>query len=176
MTSRFDSEREYPEGTQALGAAPARLTQCAIPRLEHIEKFYVAGLSVPASHCESETCAARMFDLWCEFFERRIYRRSEHRSTDRRLFGVLRGRDLSGPGVPSVTVGCSVTSPRQGVCVEAGRYLVFSGSGTMPALTQSLWTSIKHYFNCHPELRRRLRSDFEAFSGPTEVAIHVGIV
>lgn len=146
------------------------------PRLAHIEAFHVAGLSLNASHGESETRVARTFNLWCEFFERRIYRQLGHRSTDRRLFGVFRGNGLSLSGGASVTVGCAVTSPQQGVRIEAGRYLIFSGSGKMPALTQLLWTSVRHYFSCHPDLRRRWRSDFEAFTGPDEVAIHVGVV
>jgi predicted transcriptional regulator YdeE len=61
------------------------------------------------------------------------------------------------------------------VPIEAGDYLVFSGQGEMPQMVLAVWQSIWQYFEQHPEIRRTYRSDFEAYSGPEQVAIHIGV-
>ena len=40
----------------------------------------------------------------------------------------------------------------------------------------AVWETIWHYFDAHPEIKRRYQSDFEAYSGPDQVAIHIGVL
>ena len=60
--------------------------------------------------------------------------------------------------------------------IEAGDYLVFTGRGEMPQMMLAVWQAIWQYFDEHPEIRRSYRSDFEAYSGPDRVAVHIGVI
>jgi hypothetical protein len=46
----------------------------------------------------------------------------------------------------------------------------------MPQMVVSLWEAIWQYFEQHAGIRRSYRSDFEAYSGPDQVAIHIGVI
>ena len=59
--------------------------------------------------------------------------------------------------------------------IEGGDYLVFTGQGEMPQMVLAVWQTIWQYFEAHPEIKRLYRSDFEAYSGPEQVAIHIGV-
>ena len=62
------------------------------------------------------------------------------------------------------------------VQIEGGDYLVFNGQGQMPQMVLEVWQAIWQYFEQHPHIRRRYCTDFEAYSGPEEVAIHIGVL
>ena len=46
----------------------------------------------------------------------------------------------------------------------------------VPQMVLAVWETIWHYFDAHPEIKRRYQSDFEAYSGPDQVAIHIGVL
>jgi predicted transcriptional regulator YdeE len=74
-----------------------------------------------------------------------------------------------------VTAGVAVSGSEGSRAVEAGDYLVFTGQGEMPQMVIATWQRIWQYFEAHPEVTRRYRSDFEAYEGPDKVAIHIGV-
>jgi hypothetical protein len=45
----------------------------------------------------------------------------------------------------------------------------------MPQMLIDAWQRIWQYFEAHPTITRRYRSDFEAYDGPDKVAIHIGV-
>jgi len=145
------------------------------PRLERLKSFSVSGLTErTCMAAERDSDAARVTQLWLRFFEEDAFERPA-RTTDARLFGVYTGYDADGPGSFDITAGVAVHEGAPLVHVEGGEYLVFSGRGPMPDLVLALWRDVDSYFEQHPELRRRFHSDFEAYSGPAQVAVHVGV-
>ena len=147
------------------------------PQLLRQPGFNIAGLTVRTSHRdEREPHSARVRKLWTRFFDERVYAVTPNRVDDMRLYGVYSSYESDAHGAYDLTTGVAVSGGPSAVKVEAGDYLVFSGQGQMPHLTLSLWESIWQYFEQHPEIRRSYRSDFEAYSGPDRVAIHIGVI
>jgi predicted transcriptional regulator YdeE len=70
----------------------------------------------------------------------------------------------------------AVSQGRSAVKIETGDYLVFTGQGEMPQMVLAAWQAVWQYFEQHPEIRRSYKSDFEAYSGPDQVAIHIGVM
>ncbi len=144
-------------------------------RLHH-EAFHVAGLTVrTTNHDESDRATARLGKLWGRFFDEETYASTPHRSGDKRIFGVYSNYESDAQGAFDVTAGVAVAPGAGCVAIEAGEYLVFSARGPMPQLVIGAWQRIWQYFEAHPEIVRRYRSDFEAYDGPDAVAIHIGI-
>lgn len=86
------------------------------------------------------------------------------------LWGLLNyASDAGGPF--DVTAGSAAES---GLHIQPGRYLVFQARGAMPAAVIAGWQAIWAYFEQHPEIERRFLTDFEAYTGPEAVDIHIG--
>ena len=147
------------------------------PQQQRLEPFRVAGLTARTSNRdESDPEAARIGFLWNRFFGERVYEKTPHRIDDMRLYGVYSDYEADAHGAFDITTGVAVADGPASVRIEGGNYLVFSARGEMPRMVTELWDQIWAYFEAHPEIQRRYRSDFEAYSGPDEVAIHIGIV
>jgi predicted transcriptional regulator YdeE len=146
------------------------------PQLQHLDAFRVAGLTArTCNRDEKDPQMARIGNLWGRFFDERIYERTPHRMSDMRLFSVYSAYEADAHGAFDITTGVAVSDGPSAVRIEDGDYLVFTGQGQMPQMVLDVWKTIWQYFGEHPELRRRYRSDFEAYSGPEQVAIHVGV-
>lgn len=147
------------------------------PQLQRLDPFKVAGLTARTTNRdESDPQAARIGTLWDRFFGERIYEKTPHRVDDMRLYGVYSGYEADVHGAFDITTGVAVADGPASVRIEGGNYLVFSAKGQMPQMVIDLWDTIWAYFDAHPEIQRRYRSDFEAYSGPEEVAIHIGVL
>lgn len=147
------------------------------PQLQRLDPFKVAGLTARTTNRdESDPQAARIGTLWDRFFGERIYEKTPHRVDDMRLYGVYSGYEADVHGAFDITTGVAVADGPASVRIEGGDYLVFSAKGQMPQMVIDLWDTIWAYFDAHPEIQRRYRSDFEAYSGPEEVAIHIGVL
>jgi len=146
------------------------------PQRHHIDDFHVAGLSTRTSNRdERDPQIARIGPLWDRFFDERIYEKTPHRLPDMRLFSVYSAYETDAHGAFDVTTGVAVSSGTSAIRIEGGDYLVFTAKGQMPQLVLAVWSTIWQYFRDHPEVERRYRSDFEAYSGPEEVAVHIGV-
>jgi predicted transcriptional regulator YdeE len=144
------------------------------PQLRHHEAFKVAGLRARASHGDdSDVQLAHIGGLWDRFFDERVYERTPHRTRDMRLYGVYSGYESD---AFDVTTGVAVSKGEAVARIEAGDYLVFDGRGDMPRMIQEVWQAVSDYFAAHPDIRRSYRSDFEAYSGPDRVAVHIGVI
>jgi len=147
------------------------------PQRQRLDAFRVAGLTARTSNRdESDPEAARIGELWGRFFGERIYEKLPQRADDARLYGVYSAYESDAAGAFDITAGVAVHSGPATVRIEGGDYLVFTGQGEMPQMVLAVWQAIWQYFETHPEIRRRYLSDFEAYSGPDQVAIHIGIL
>jgi predicted transcriptional regulator YdeE len=146
------------------------------PQLQRLESFNVAGVTARTTNRdESDPQVAQIGTLWNRFFDERIYEKTPHRMNDMRLFGVYSAYEADARGAFDITTGVAVSGGPSTVRIEGGDYLVFTGRGEMPQMVLSVWKSIWQYFDDHPGIVRCYRSDFEAYSGPDQVAIHIGI-
>lgn len=147
------------------------------PQLRRLDAFNVAGLTTrTCNRDESDPQAARIGTLWDRFFGERVYEKLPQRVDDMRLFGVYSAYETDAHGAFDITTGVAVADAPSAVRIEGGDYLVFSGQGEMPQMVLAVWQAIWHYFEAHPEIQRRYQSDFEAYSGPDQVAIHIGVI
>jgi len=146
------------------------------PQLRRLGAFNVAGVTARTTHRdESDPGAAQIGALWERFFEERVYEKTPHRMNDMRLFGVYSACEEDARETFDITTGVAVSDGPSAVRIEGGDYLVFTGQGEMPQMVLAVWKAIWQYFEEHPEIKRRYRSDFEAYSGPEQVAIHIGV-
>ncbi|MGJ7506908.1 GyrI-like domain-containing protein [Variovorax sp. GT1P44] len=136
------------------------------PQLQRLDSFNVAGVTARTTNRdESDPQAAQIGTLWTRFFDERIYEKTPHRVNDMRLFGVYSAYEADAHGAFDITTGVAVSDGPSAVRIE----------GEMPQMVLSVWNAIWQYFDEHPEIKRRYRSDFEAYSGPEQVAIHIGV-
>ncbi len=146
------------------------------PARQHHDAFQVAGLTARTTNREeNDPATARIGALWGRFFGEQTYESTPHRTGDSRIFGVYTAYESDAHGAFDLTVGVAVSGGTGGVSVEAGDYLVFTGQGEMPHMVIATWQRIWQYFETHPDIARRYRSDFEAYEGPDKVAIHIGV-
>lgn len=146
------------------------------PQLQRLDAFNVAGLTARTTNRdENNPQAARISTLWNRFFDERIYEKTPHRIADMHLYGVYTAYETDADGAFDITTGVAVADGPEAVRIEGGDYLVFAGQGAMPQMVLAAWQAIWQYFDAHPEIKRRYRSDFEAYSGPEQVAIHIGV-
>lgn len=158
-------------------------------RTVHISAFQVTGLSVRTCNSdEADPGSARIGPLWDRFFSQSWERHLPPAGHDGRLYGVYSAYESDASGAFDVTAGVATAhsaggsagegggAQAQRVPVQAGQYLVFSGQGAMPQMVIDTWSEIWHYFANNPQVQRRFGTDFEAYSGPDQVDIHIGIV
>lgn len=145
------------------------------PIRQHQDAFSVAGLATRTTNREeSDPQTARIAPLWGRFFAEDLMGQTPHRTPDPRNFGVYSGYESDANGAYDLTVGVAVAQGAS-VDVEAGDYLVFLADGPVPFSVLSAWQRVWQYFDAHPEIQRRYRSDFEAYKSPTEAAVYIGV-
>jgi predicted transcriptional regulator YdeE len=146
------------------------------PVRQHHDAFQVAGLVARTTNREEDDPAtARIGALWRRFFSEQTYASTPNRTSDLHIFGVYSAYESDAHGAFDITVGVAVSDGAGSVTIEAGDYLVFNGQGEMPQMVIATWQRIWQYFEAHPEIARRYRTDFEAYEGPDKVAIHIGV-
>ena len=96
------------------------------------------------------------------------------------MYGVYSAYESDYTGAFDVTVGATVaeagnSGPWHTVKIQPGEYLVFAAKGAMPLAVIQTWGAVWQFFQDHPDIQRSYVTDFEAYHGPDEVAIHIGI-
>lgn len=146
------------------------------PLRQHHDAFRVSGLTARTTNREeNDPATARIGALWNRFFGEQTYESTPQRTGDTRIFSVYSAYESDAHGAFDVTAGVAVSAGADSVAIESGDYLVFTGRGEMPQMVIATWQRIWQYFEAHPEVVRRYRSDFEAYEGPDAVAIHIGV-
>lgn len=164
----------------------------------HVPAFQVVGISVRTRNSdEMDPATARIGNLWDRFFSQSWERNLPGPGRDGRIYGVYSAYESNAQGAYDMTAGVAMPPPAGHrddggdgadravatasgtVCVVpvlAGNYLVFNGQGPMPQMVIDTWRQIWRYFADNPQVQRRFGTDFEAYSGPDQVAIHIGVV
>ena len=142
------------------------------PTEQYVERFMVTGLSVRTRNSdEFDEKTAKIPSLWQQFYASDL-------AANPKIFGVYSNYDSDANGYYTVTVGIeSSHAPTQinPVIIQAGNYLVFQGRGPMPATVVETWKRVWDFFGTNTAPRRNFVSDFEAYNGPNEVTIYIGL-
>lgn len=142
-----------------------------VPSLEKIAGFIVCGLSVRTKNSDEMTAkTAKLPQLWQQFTASGL---------DKNLpvFGIYSEYEDGASSHYTATVGIAADKPTfaPAVTIEAGNYLVFHGSGTMPMAAIATWERIWSYFAENTLYQRSYRSDFEKYTSTNAVAIYIGV-
>jgi predicted transcriptional regulator YdeE len=175
------------------------------PELAHIAAFTVRGMHVRTiNRDETDPKTAKLAGLWGRFFSEGIADKIPQRLPGSPIYGVYSSYESDAAGHYDLTAGVSVVltarnsvvrtasgtvdSTADGsastrgepaglvaVDVPAGEYLVFSAKGSMPGIVIDTWGAIHAYFAAEQRFVRKYTTDFEAYPGPDEVAIHIAV-
>jgi predicted transcriptional regulator YdeE len=113
---------------------------------------------------------AKLPSLWQQFYTSEL-------ATYANIFGVYSNYDSDANGHYTVTVGVKSNHEQtqlSSVTIQTGNYLVFQGTGPMLATVVEAWKLVWTFFETNTEHQRNFVSDFEAYSGPDQVAIYIG--
>jgi predicted transcriptional regulator YdeE len=140
------------------------------PTIKQVESFTVTGFSVRTQNSdEFNEETAKLPSLWQQFYTSEL-------ATNANIFGVYSNYDSDANGLYTVTVGVKsdhAQTQLSSVTVQAGNYLVFQGTGPMPATVVETWKQVWTFFETNTEHQRNFISDFEAYNGPDQVAIYI---
>ncbi len=142
------------------------------PSIKQVESFTVTGFSVRTQNsdeCNEQT--AKIPHLWQEFY-------SSELGTSANIFGVYSNYASDVNGFYTVTVGVQSNHEQtqlSSVTIQGGNYLVFEGTGPMPATVVETWKHVWEFFEENTAYRRNFMSDFEAYSSRDQVSIYIGL-
>lgn len=142
--------------------------------------FTVAGIAVRTTNrAEQVPQTGKLAALWGRFFAEGLFEKISNRLPDSGMYGVYSAYESDYTGAFDVTAGVAVSAhpsaPWRHVEIQAGEYLVFAARGAMPQVVLQTWGVIWQFFQDHPDIQRSYATDFEAYHGSNEVAIHIGI-
>lgn len=142
------------------------------PTMKQVENFIVTGFSVRTQNSdEFNEKTAKLPSLWQQFHTSEL-------AANANIFGVYSNYDSDANGPYTVTVGVKSNHEQtqvSSVTIREGKYLVFQGTGPMPDTVVETWKQVWTFFEKNTEYQRNFISDFEAYSGPDQVAIYIGL-
>ncbi|MCX7078771.1 MAG: GyrI-like domain-containing protein [Pseudomonas sp.] len=149
-----------------------------IKQLE-VSPFTVSGLRVRTfNSAEQQAGTARIGPMWGRFFAEGLFDKIAHKQPESLVYGVYSNYESDASGPFDVTAGVAVAAPAaefKTIEVQGGQYLVFEAKGPMPGCVIEAWGQIWAWFNENPQTKRKFATDFEAYTGPDSVAVHIGI-
>ena len=143
--------------------------------------FPVSGITVRTTNqSEQDPGSAKLAAHWGRFFAEELFDKIPGRLLESGMYGVYSAYESDHTGAFDVTAGAAVSAtgaaaPWHTVEIQPGEYLVFKAKGAMPQVVIQTWGAVWQFFQDHPEVQRSYVTDFEAYLGPDEVAIHIGI-
>lgn len=144
-----------------------------------IKPFRVAGLRVRTlNSAEQDSSTARIGPMWQRFFTEGLYETIANKTPASKVFGVYSNYESDASGSFDVLAGVAVDAPAAdypSIEVQGGQYLVFDAQGAMPGAVIEAWGRVWAFFAEHPQVKRRFVTDFEVYTGPDSVAVHIGI-
>lgn len=146
---------------------------------QQINAFTVSGLSVRTTNAaEHNPETAKIGSMWGEFFGKGVTESIHGKRADSPVYGVYSAYESDASGHFDVMAGVAVdeaSADFQSVTIEAGDYLVFEAQGPLPDAVIATWGKVWTFFEENPQIQRRYATDFETYTGPESVAIHIGI-
>lgn len=142
------------------------------PPVKHVDNFLVTGFSVRTQNKdEFNEKTAKLPNLWQQFYASEL-------ATKATVYGVYSNYDSDANEFYTVTAGVESSHSKMelsAVTVQTGNYLVFQGTGPMPAAVIETWKRVWAFFEINTEYSRNFTSDFEAYRGFDQVAIYIGL-
>jgi len=121
------------------------------PILKHIDSFTVTGLCTRTQNSdEFNEKTATIPALWQQFLSTDLAR-------DAAIFGVYSNYECYENGLYNMTVGIASDKPQEAfhaVSIQTGDYLVFEGTGPMPATVIAVWQRVWDYFKNNDPYQR----------------------
>ena len=146
--------------------------------IQDIESFEVTGFNVRTKNSdEMDTSTAKIGELWNRFYADI----AGHLSESANMYGVYSDYESDHTGMFSVLAAsddksASLVNDTQTLEIEAGQYLVFSGSGEMPQAVIELWGKVWVYFESTDiKYARAYTTDFEYYKSPSDIEIYISI-
>lgn len=143
------------------------------PIVKQVESFIVTGFNVRTKNGdEFNEKTAKIPSLWQQFYT------SELSANAINIFGVYSNYDSDANGAYTVTVGVKFERTDiklSSVTIQAGGYLVFQATGSMPATVVETWKQVWEFFENNPKFRRKFISDFEVYRDSDKVEIYIGL-
>jgi predicted transcriptional regulator YdeE len=140
--------------------------------VKKVESFTVSGFSVRTQNKdEFNEKTAKLPSLWQQFYASVL-------ATNAKVYGVYSNYDSDANGFYTVTAGVEssdASTELSTITMQGGNYLVFHGTGPMPAVVVETWKRVWEFFKTNTEYRRNFISDFEAYSGSDQIAIYIGL-
>lgn len=145
-------------------------------KVTKIKKLMISGIStVTNNELEMSEENGRIAQLWEEYFEKDIYKKTFDKSKSDFMYGVYSNYDSDANGNYKVTVGVEVTKPKNAIVIEDKKYLVFTKQGELPMVVVELWEELWDYFENNSDYTRAFEIDFEKYAKEDEVEIYVSI-
>jgi predicted transcriptional regulator YdeE len=136
----------------------------------------IAGISTRTTNAaEVNPVTGKIASLWARFFSEGLFDSLPARLTDSPVYGVYSGYESDYSGAFDVTAGVATSKPDGQLVLQAGEYLVFSATGSMPQTVLQTWGLVWQYFQSNPNVQRCYMTDFEAYPGTDKVEIHIGV-
>jgi predicted transcriptional regulator YdeE len=146
------------------------------------EKMTVVGVDVRTSNAaEADATTARIPALWRRFYGDNVLERVPRTKSPATPLGLYTDYSSDHTGEYRVIAGAAVeegTPVPEGLAsgtLPAGRYLVFSGEGQMPAVVIRTWMAVWEYFSKPGPIVRAFTADFEQYRGPDAVDIYISV-
>lgn len=143
------------------------------PTLEFVHPFTVIGFHVRTQNSEEfSEKSAKIPAVWQQFSTSAL-------AVHPKIFGVYSEYASDANDFYTYTVGVldeGQAGEFHKITVNSGQYLVFKGHGPMPLTVIETWKRIWAYFAEETAYQRTYTSDFEAYNGPTELSVYIGIL
>jgi len=140
------------------------------PTRAHHPSFIVLGLSTRTTNAlEADATTARIPGLWHRWFASGGAAQLSGSAPHAASYGLYHAYESDYRGAYDLVVGAAVSSPATipagwtRVDVPAAQYLVFRGTGAMPAIVVQTWSTLWDYFASHTDVRRAYTMDFERY-------------
>jgi len=143
-----------------------------------IDQKTVKGIKVRTKNAdEMSSDTSKISGLWQRFYVDVAPRLGKEAS----VLGVYCNYESDFTGEFDVVAGSDmlesdVASDFDSITIQAGRYLVFEGKGSMPQAVIYTWSRIWEYFSSsEPEYIRAYTTDFELYKSDSEIQIFIAI-
>lgn len=150
--------------------------------LVHIDVFAITGITTrTANQDEQNPSEAKIGPLWGRFYAENIRRNIPDVADMDTTYGVYSNYESDIFGKYNLTVGIKtntvVSDPNlHSLTIQAGDYMVFRNSGSMPQMVIDTWMEIWRVFTTgETEWKRDFATDFEKYEREGEVAIYIGV-
>jgi predicted transcriptional regulator YdeE len=147
-----------------------------------VKRKIISGTSVQTTNekeMKSET--AKLPELWSKFFQDELMRKISNQVNSSLIHGVYSSYESDVNGRYTVTAGMEIEDIKASskafnqVEIQAGKYLVFKGTGNIPEAVIDTWVNVWNYFSETNSNKRAYTTDFELYTGTDQINIYISV-